>query len=92
MRRETERERETQFLTMLTVRTSSALNTLTQPTCGHPVDPIGLASACSENQLAPSRSKCQLTLFFKSEHPQPNASGNDVIHIPSLIYYLGFSL
>ena len=31
-------ERETQFLTMLTVRTSSALNLLTQPTCGHPVD------------------------------------------------------
>ena len=37
--RHEERERDTQFLTMLTVCTSSALNSLTQPTRGHPVDP-----------------------------------------------------
>ena len=29
-------------------------------------------------------------LFFKSQNPQPIASGHDVIHIPSPISYLGF--
>ena len=84
-------ERETQFLTMLTVHTLSALNSLTQPTRGHPVDPwSGLTQI--KNWLASSQSKSQLTAFFKSPNPQPIASGHDVIHIPNPISYLGFLL
>ena len=59
-------ERETKFLTTLTVHTSSALNSLTQSMRGtFRRPPTGLASASSENQLAPSKSNSQLTVFFQ---------------------------
>ena len=86
-------ERETQFLSMLTVRTSSALDSLTQQTRStFRRPPTGLASASSENQLASSKSKSQLTAFFKFQNPQAVASGHEVIHIPSPIFSLGFLL
>ena len=72
------KERETQFLSMLTF--------LSNPTtCGTPSQTTGLAS---ENRLASSNS----VFFFKSQNPQPVASGHDVIHIPSPISYLGILL
>ena len=71
-------ERETQFLTMLTFPSDPT-------TCGTTLQTTGLASASSENQLASSKPKSQLTgfFFFKSQNPQPVASEHDVIHIPS---------
>ena len=57
-------ERETQFLTMLTDRPSSALNSLTQSTRGHPVCPwYGLAQI--KNRLTSSSVGSQLTAFFQ---------------------------
>ena len=77
---------------MLTVRTSSALNSLTQPTRGHPVDPwSGLAQI--KNRLPSSSVESQLTaFFFKSQNLLPIASGPDVIFTPRPISYLGFLL
>ena len=78
-------ERETQFLTMLTVRTLSALNSLTQPTRGHPVDPNWSRLGELRKSTHPSKSKTQLTAFFqipkssahhllawRHSHPQSN--------------------
>ena len=46
-----------------------------------------------KHQLASSSFKSQLTAFFQNhKESQPIASGHDVIHIPSPIYYLGFLL
>ena len=53
----------------------------------------GLASPSTENQLAPSKFKCQLTPFFQNhQKSQSIASGHDVIHIPNPIFCLGFLL
>ena len=82
--------RERHNLSMLTVCPSSALNSLTQPTRGHP-NWSGLTQI--KNRLPSSSVESQLTVFFfKSQNPQPITSGHDVIHIPSLIFYLGFLL
>ena len=49
-----------------------------------PLEPTGLVSLSSENQLTPSKFKSQLTAFFQNtQESQPIASGLDVIHIPS---------
>ena len=62
--------------------------------CNTPPQTTGLASVSSENRLPSSSVESQLTVFFyfKSQSPQAIASGHDVIHIPSLIYYLRFLL
>ena len=67
-------ERKTQFLSMLTF-----------PSDPHHVrpPPQTTASASSENRLASSKPKSQLTVFFKFQNPQPLASGHDFIHVPS---------
>ena len=72
-------ERHTIF-TMLTVRPASGLNSLTQPTRVHP-------AANNWTRLGPNCSFWKIT-----QNPQPIASGNDVIHIPSPISYPGFLL
>ena len=60
-------ERETHNLSMLTVRPSSALNSLTQPTRARtPQQTTGLASPRLESQLAPTKSKSQLTAFIQN--------------------------
>ena len=69
------RERDTQFLTMLTFPSDPT-------TCGTPPQTTCLASASSENRLASSKSKSQLTVIFKFQNPQPIASVHDVIHVP----------
>ena len=58
-------ERDTQFLTMLTVRTSSAVNSLTQPTREHPVDPKWSRLGDLRKSTRPSKSKSQLTAIFQ---------------------------
>ena len=59
--------RETHNFSMLTVRPSSALNSLTQPMrTRSPQSITGLASPRSRNQLGSSKSKSQLTAFSKS--------------------------
>ena len=78
-------ERETQFLSMLTFP-------IDPTTCGTSPQTTNLASASSENRLASSKPKSQLTVFFKFQNSPPIASGHDVIHIPSLISYMGFLL
>ena len=82
MRRERERERE--FLSMLTFPSDPT-------TCGTPPQTTGLASASSENQLASSKPKSQLTVFSNSI-----ASGHDVIHVPgldsSLVFFIETSV
>ena len=86
-------ERETQFLTMPTVHTSSARNSLTQQT----------RSTFRRPQLVPPWRAPKIVLlrpssnlnslfFFKFQNPQPIASGHDVIHVPGLISYLEFLL
>ena len=46
-----------------------------------------------KHQLASSKYKSQLTAFIQNhQESQPIASGHDVIHIPSVISYLGFLL
>ena len=57
-----------------------------------PPQTTGLASASSENQLASSKPKSQLTVFFKFPNPQTIASGHDVIHVPGYSSYLGVLL
>ena len=52
---------------------------LIPPHAAHLVDP---------NELTSSRFKSQLTAFFQKS-PQPNASGHDVIHIPSSFFLSG---
>ena len=86
-------EKETQYLTMLTVRTSSALNSLTQPTHGTFRRPQ-LVSPRRAPKINPPRLSPNLNslLFFKSPNPQPIATGHDVFHIPQSHYYLGFLL
>ena len=78
-------ERETQFLPMLTFPSDPT-------TCGTPPQTTGLASASSENRLPSSSVESQLTVFFKFQSPQHIASRPDGIHVPSLIFYLGFLL
>ena len=78
--------RETQFLSMLTFPSDPT-------TCGTPPQTTDLATASSKNRLSSSRVESQLTVFFfKSQNPQPVASGHDVIHIPCVNFYLRFSL
>ena len=78
------RERETQFLTLLTFPSDPT-------TCGSPKQTTGLASASSGKSTcfvqAQISNNC---FFFKSPNPQPIASGHDIIHIPSFISYLFF--
>ena len=57
-----------------------------------PPQTTGLASASSENRLASSKPKSQLTVFFKFQNPQLIDSGHDVIHFPGPISYLRFLL
>ena len=59
------RERETRFLTTLTVCPSSVLNSLTQRTRGHPVDPNWSGVAQIKNCLPSSSVESQLTAFFQ---------------------------
>ena len=92
-------ERDTQFLLCW-------LFHLTQQRAAYRVDPTGLASPRSKNQLASSSFKSQLrwtarpgvristNCFFSkiTQNPQPIASGQDVIPNPSIISYPGFLL
>ena len=57
-------ERVKQFLTMLTVRLSSALNSLTQTTHGHPVDLNWSPLAQIKNRRPSSSVESKLTIFF----------------------------
>ena len=57
-----------------------------------PPQTTGLASASSENRLASSRLESQLTAFFSYSKILSPAYGHDVIHVPSLISYLGILL
>ena len=77
-------ERERHNFSMLTVRPSSALNWLTQPSRAcTPLFITGLALPKSKNQLASSKSKSQLTAFIQNpQESQPIGSGHDVIHTP----------
>ena len=61
------------------------------PRAAPPPQTTGLASAGSENRLASSKPKSQLTAFF-SNPKILSASGYDVIHVPSPISSLGFLL
>ena len=63
-------------------------------TCGTPSQTTGLASPSSENRLASSKPKSQLTVFFffKYQNPQPIASVHDIIHFPGHISSLGLLL
>ena len=75
---------------MLTVRTSSAFNSLTQQTrCTfrRPQQP----SCRLESQLPRSELKSQLTGFF-ANFKILSASGHDVIHVPGPIFYVRFLL
>ena len=76
-------ERETQFLSMLTFP-------IDPTTCGTSPQTTNLASASSENRLASSKPKSQLTVFFKFQNSPPIASGHDVIHIPVSFPIWGF--
>ena len=78
-------ERETQFLSMLTVPSDPHH-------VRHPSQTTGLASASSENRLPRSEFKSQLIAFFFSNSKILSASGHDVIHLPGPIFYLGFLL
>ena len=62
-------EKETHFFTMLTVRTSSALNSLNQPTRGHPVDPNWSGLAQIKHRLHSSIVEFQLTVFVFFSNP-----------------------
>ena len=75
MRRE--RERDTQFLIMLTF--PSELYHVRPPP-----QTIGLASASSEN--------LNELFFFKFQNPPLIASGHDAVHVPGLISSLEFLL
>ena len=92
--RERERETHTHDFSMLSVRPSSALNSLTQPTrVRTPQFITGLASPRSKNQLASSTFKSQFTALIPNHLEfQPVASGQDVIYIPSPVSYLGVLL
>ena len=57
-----------------------------------PPQNTGLASASSENRLARSEFKSQITVVFFSNSKIFSASGHDVIHFPGPISYLGFLL
>ena len=59
-------ERETQFLTMPTVCTSSALNSLTKTMCGHPIDPNWSALAQIKNWLPSSSIESQTNCLFSN--------------------------
>ena len=84
--REREREREgNNFLLCWPVCTSSALDSLTQQT-------RSIFRRPPKNRLPSSRLESQLSVFFKFQHPQPIASGHDVIQTPAPISYLGFLL
>ena len=86
-------ERETQFLTMLTGRRSSALDSLTQQTRGtFHRPPTGLTEARPNIDYLPLDSNLKKLFFFKFQNPQPIAPGHDVIHVPGPISYLGFLL
>ena len=67
---------------------------LTDPTNAraHPaVNKLDWPRPGPKNQLASSKFKSQLTAFIQNhKESQPIASRHDVIHIPSLISYLGF--
>ena len=86
--------RERQIFSMLTVRPSSALTSLTQPTRARtPQSTLHWPRPGPKNQLVSSNSKSQLTLFIQNlEESQPIASGHDLIYIPNPIFYLGFLL
>ena len=84
-------ERETQFLTMLTVRPSSALNTLTQPTRGHPVDPNWSGLAQITNRPPSSSFESQLTVFFSNlQILSPSLQGMASFTSPVLFSIWGF--
>ena len=78
-------ERETQFLAMLTVCTSSALDSRTQPTRRHPADPnwSRLGELRKSTRSVSVQISTQLTFFFfKFQNPQLIVSEHDVIHVP----------
>ena len=78
--------RETQFLTILTFPSDPT-------TCGTPPQTTGLASASSENWLALSNPKSQLTVFFSnSKILCPSLLGMTTFTSPVLFLYLGFLL
>ena len=80
-------ERQTHLLTRLTFPSDPT-------TCGTPPQTTGLASASSENQLASSESKSQLTdFFFKFPNPQPIPSrpGGGISYLGFLLWYLWLS-
>ena len=77
------REREEQFLSMLTFPSDTTR-------CGAPLQTPSLTSASSENQLPFSSVESLLTFFFKSQNSQPIASGHDVIHVPGPFPIWGF--
>ena len=82
--RHEERERHTQFLSILPFPSEST-------TCGTPPQTTGLASVSFENRLPSSKPKFEQTVFFfKFQNSQPIASEHDVIHLPGLFFIRGF--
>ena len=68
------RERDTQFLSMLTFPSDPT-------TWGTPLKTTGLFSASSENRLPSSSIKSQLTVFFKFQNPQPKQQVGIYTHL-----------
>ena len=70
-------ERETHNFSMLTVRPSSAFNSLTQQTCARtPRSTNSLVSPGPKNQLASSKSKSQIIAFIQNHSdPSPSLQG-----------------
>ena len=88
-----DKKRERLNFSMLTVRPSSALNSLTQPTRVHTpqsTNCFGLAQVRKINSLRLSPNLNSLPFIQNHKESQPIAFGHDVIHIPSPISYLGF--
>ena len=81
-------ERETQFLTMLSVRTSSALNSLTQPTIRHPADPNWSGLTQIKNRLPSSCVEYRLTAFFQI----PKSLPGRMSFTSPVLFPLGFLL
>ena len=84
---ERERERHTIFLCWLLLHRQLS----TQPTHGAHSTQSCLASPSSESQPSSSEAGTQLTAFSQIPKSSAHASGHDVIHLPSLISYLGIS-
>ena len=84
--RREERERDTIFLCWLLLHRQLS----NQPTRGARSAQSRLASPRSESQPSCSDTGTQLTAFSQIPKSSAHDSGHDIIHLPSLIFYLGF--